>query len=79
MQIFCLHSNSAIVKLRETLYIVTAAIPFYEQLFGDPFLFEKYDNTFCPESRFRGMKNLGTTSFKDAFLLPLDEQKPFTV
>jgi len=73
MRIFVRESKKDLIDTKEVFRIVVASMAFYENLFGVAFPFEKYDMTFCPEFRIRGMENVGAITFKDAFLLPEDE------
>ena len=47
---------------------VYQGIRFYEEFFGHPFPFNKYDYIFCPEYKFGAMENVGAITFAESFL-----------
>lgn len=41
---------------------------FYEQFFGFPFPFEKYDTVMCTEYNWGAMENIGVVTFTDGYV-----------
>ena len=74
MRVFCRHSKVADIDADEFFNTVSAGIKYYEQLFGMPFPFPKYDSIFCPEFRISAMENVGAVTWNDALIKPRDQQ-----
>ena len=69
MKIYCRTSKLANLDAREQFRMVTEAIEFYEELFGTPFPYAKYDQIYVPEFRIRGMENVGMITLTDRCLV----------
>ena len=52
----------------ELLELTQAGIGYYEELFGQPFPFSKYDQLFVPEFNSGAMENVGAVTFHDSYL-----------
>ena len=69
MRIYCRTSKLPNLDYVEQFRIMTVAIRFYEELYGTPFPFDKYDTVYVPEFRIRGMENVGVICFTDRVLI----------
>mmetsp|Transcript_2156 Transcript_2156/g.1491 ORF Transcript_2156/g.1491 Transcript_2156/m.1491 type:complete len:395 (-) Transcript_2156:1653-2837(-) len=74
MRIFVRQTKKDYIDAVELFRVVKEGMKFYEDLYGTPFPFEKYDHIFCPEFRISAMENVGAITFRDNLLLPKDQQ-----
>ena len=51
----------------EIFRVTISGMKFYEEYFGTPFQFEKYDQVFCPEYNFGAMENVGLVTLNEAY------------
>ena len=51
----------------EIFRVVIAGMKFYEEYFGIPFQFEKYDQIFCPEYNYGAMENVGLITLNESY------------
>ena len=51
----------------EIFRVAISGMKFYEEYFGVPFQFEKYDQIFCPEYNYGAMENVGLVTLNEAY------------
>jgi len=70
MSIYCRESLSSFMKSQEDCIFefLNKGIEFYEEFFGYPFPFSKYDQIFCPEFNVGAMENPGCITFNDNYI-----------
>ena len=70
MSLFCIESLYKFMKeqAEEIFEITRACLGFYEEFFGYPYPFGKYDQIFCPEYNAGAMENPGCITFTDSFI-----------
>ena len=57
------------IKLKDIIFETTKeSMKFYENFFGVPYAFSKYDSIFCPEYNWGAMENAGCVTFNDFYV-----------
>lgn len=70
MSLFCRTSLlKHLEKDTEEIFSMTyEGLKFYEELFGYPYPFSKYDQIFCPEYSSGAMENAGAVTVNDSYI-----------
>jgi aminopeptidase N len=66
--IYCRRSLAEHLDAGELLEVTKAGFDFFEEAFGYPYPFGKYDQLFIPESNTGAMENAGCITFNDAYI-----------
>lgn len=64
-----------IIQKEEIFEFLNKGIEFYEDFFGYPYPFSKYDTIFCPEYNFGAMENPGAVTFNNHYLFKEEASK----
>jgi aminopeptidase N len=68
MRIFVRETLKQHVNHKEMFRVVKEGIKFYEDFFGYPYPWGKYDQIYCPEFRISAMENIGAITFTELFV-----------
>lgn len=70
MSLFCRASRVKFLEKKSNDYfeLMTRSIKYFENLFGYPYPFSKYDQIFCPEFSVGAMENPGAVTINDAYI-----------
>ncbi|HLF40112.1 MAG TPA: aminopeptidase N [Acidimicrobiia bacterium] len=65
MGLYCRQSLAEYLDAEEIFEITAAGFDFFEEAFGQPYAFGKYDQLFVPEFNFGAMENAGCVTFSE--------------
>src|SRR5205823_8136880 len=65
MGLYCRQSLAQYLDADEIFAITAAGFDFFEDAFGQPYAFGKYDQLFVPEFNFGAMENAGCVTFSE--------------
>ena len=70
MSVYCRESLSKFMEShKDNIFeFLNKGIEFYEEFFGYPYPFAKYDQIFCPEYNIGAMENAGAVTFNDLYV-----------
>lgn len=68
MNIYCRSEKLSHVNADYIFNLITNACLFYQQFFGTPFAFEKYDQVFVPDFNWGAMENVGCVVLREEML-----------
>jgi aminopeptidase N len=68
LSLACRRSLSPFLDSKQIFATTKAGFGVYEQAFGQPYPFAKYDQIFVPEFNFGAMENAGCITFRDEYL-----------
>ncbi|SDN51286.1 Membrane alanyl aminopeptidase Metallo peptidase. MEROPS family M01 [Actinomyces ruminicola] len=66
--VYCRKSLEAFMDAEEILSITKSGFAYYEELFGTPYAFTKYDQAFVPEFNAGAMENAGIVTHRDDYI-----------
>ncbi|MDO4900320.1 aminopeptidase N [Actinomyces sp.] len=66
--VYCRRSLAEFMDAEEILAITKAGFAYYEELFGTPYAFTKYDQAFVPEFNAGAMENAGIVTHRDDYI-----------
>ncbi|MDU0347654.1 aminopeptidase N [Actinomyces sp. MRS3W] len=66
--VYCRKSLEAFMDAEEILDITKQGFAYYEELFGTPYAFTKYDQAFVPEFNAGAMENAGIVTHRDDYI-----------
>ncbi|HSJ59697.1 MAG TPA: M1 family aminopeptidase, partial [Jiangellaceae bacterium] len=68
LALYCRKSLAAYLDAEELLDITRRGFAFFEEAFGSPYPFEKYDQLFVPEFNAGAMENVGCVTYHEDYL-----------
>lgn len=68
MRIYCRASILEDTNFEEMFKVTKTGMKAYNELFGTPYPFRKYDQVFCPEFNCGAMENVGCVTYNEAYL-----------
>ncbi|WP_147680248.1 aminopeptidase N [Actinomyces ruminicola] len=66
--VYCRRSLAEFMDAEEILSITKVGFAYYEELFGTPYAFTKYDQAFVPEFNAGAMENAGIVTHRDDYI-----------
>lgn len=68
MRLYARKSLKQEINHEEMFLVTSVGMKFYNDLFGKPYPFNKYDQVFVPEHNYGAMENVGCVTYNETYL-----------